>query len=127
MKAFTIQQGSKTIGIRHNEHHYVVGFASAVMARRVQYQLHPDPVITFFRNDESTIFIPKFCGSAMDPMNDGGYHLGQQDYNKFITFPFTKSVGVILPYHLIEESEEEFIFRCHVLDPFYSRYFAPQE
>lgn len=136
---YTIQQKNKTIGMSHNERHYVVGFKSSKLARKVQYALHPEPKLILVRgtdidlskdlqnkgiNDlslivdtEATLFMPKFKGSSEDPLNDGGYHLHNVLYKDFVTYPFTKMIGVIMPYDLLEENEEEFVFRSHVIEP----------
>jgi hypothetical protein len=136
---FTIQRGNKTVGLMHKNHHFVIGFKSVTHARQVQYHLHPDPTLTLVRGDEidlrshlekkgikqmsliidtkATLFLPKFKGTSTDPMNDGGYHLNNILYNDFVTYPVTKMVGIIMPYDLVEETAEEFMFRSHLIEP----------
>jgi hypothetical protein len=135
-KIYTINRGSKSIGFQHKQNHYVVGFKSVQLARNVQYWLHPEPSITIVRSDDidlssrleepdmkfiidpnATLFIPKYHGNPDDPMNDGGYHLGIDNLDKFILYPISKMLGIALPYRIIEENEDEFVCKCHVVEP----------
>lgn len=141
---YTVKQGNKTVGLSQNNKYYIIGFENPVLARKVQYNLQPNPEITLLRgkninlastlNDfglkntdlfldiEATLFIPKFKGSVQDPMNDGGYHLGADNYNEFIVYPFTKSIGLVLPFKLDDEDEDEFMFRAHVIEPTFNSF-----
>lgn len=135
---FTINHKSRTVGLQHKDSHFVVGFKSVRMARKVMYQLHPEPTLMVVRGDEidlttriqakgvdmnlvidssAALFIPKFEGSSSDPMNDGGYHLHNVSEVEFMTYPFTKMLGIILPYELIDENDKEFIFRTQLIKP----------
>jgi len=141
---FTIKQGNKTVGLSHKEKHYVIGFENVIMARRVQYSMHPEDNITLMRGDginlsnhleqiriqktslildvEATIFVPKYKGSACNPLGDGSFHLGIEKYDEFVTYPFTKSLGIILPHKILHEDDEEFTIQSHVIEPTFNSF-----
>lgn len=136
---YTIKQGNKTVSLTHKEKHYIIGFESVVHARKVQYSMHPMPEMVLLRNNNidvrpslnaiglkntslvldigATLFIPKHKGDPLHPINDGCFHLGFEKYNEFITYPLTKSLGIVMPYELKDEDEHEFMFRSHVIEP----------
>jgi hypothetical protein len=140
---YTIKQGSKTVGLSHRDKHYIIGFDNLATAKKVQYTMHPQPEITLLRggginigphlkqlglNNTSlvldiggTLFIPKYKGSP-SPMNDGAYHLGLDKYDEFITYPLTKSIGIVLPYDLTQEDEDEYMFKAHVIEPTFNAF-----
>jgi hypothetical protein len=106
-----------------------MGFTKPVMARQVHYNLHPEPQFTLVRGDPikhedivfdttSTLFVPKCKGDFLDPMNDAGFHLSQMKTDEFYVLP-AKGVGIIVPYNLIEDSPDEFMFKAHVIDPMF--------
>ena len=135
---FTLKQGNKTLSMVQNQRHYVIGFKNALTARKVQYSMHPEPKLTLIRDTDiylkddfdahgydlsltidvkATLFIPKCVGSTLHPMNDGGFHMQQYNDNEFLLLPVEKQLGLILPYELQEENEDEFIFKTCVIDP----------
>lgn len=141
---FTIQQKNKTVGMRHKDNHYIIGFNNVTQARKVQYAMHPEPRLILTRGDgldigsvleslkpkgsnavsividtEATLFIPKFKGESTSPMNDGSFHMNTVPYDDFIAYPFTKMLGVIIPYDLVYEDDNEFTFRSQVIEPFF--------
>jgi hypothetical protein len=137
-RIFTIKQGNKTLSLPHRNSNYVIGFKTAITARKVYYSLDPNPKFTLVRDQDiflseelnekgydinlsidvgATLFIPKCKGSILEPLNDGGYHLNQIPEKEFISYPLDNRLGIIMPYELIEESIEEFIFKACVVDP----------
>jgi hypothetical protein len=50
-------------------------------------------------------------------MNDGGFHLHQYSEDEFMRLPIEKQLGIIVPYDLQEESDEEFMFKAYVVEP----------
>ena len=129
---YTLQQKDRTLSILHKKRNYVIGFKNVIMARKVHYFMHPEPKLLLLCNDylekdvdnvkihidpKGTLFIPKMNGSFLDPMNDGNFHMAHHKEAEFLSFPFVKNLGIIMPYDLIEESEDEFIFRSVVVDP----------
>lgn len=42
-KMYVLRQGSKSLSVTHGESPYVIGFKCSTMARKVHYNLHPDP------------------------------------------------------------------------------------
>ena len=141
----TINQKSQSIGICINKKNFVVGFDNIKIARRVQYCMHPEPKLSLVRGEDidmsdkftengingvsltldvkSTLFIPKYKGSPADPMNDGGFHIQNHKQIEFMAYPLTKMIGIIIPYHLLDEDENEFMFRAHLIEPFFDKRF----
>jgi hypothetical protein len=134
---YTIRQKNKTVSVEHNQRHYVLGFKNAMLARKVHYNLHPQPKFILIRDDNpidlkphldidvalnlevaSTLFIPKFTkGSIWDPMNDGMFHLHQIHEVEFFSLPLAKNLGIIVPYKLEDETSDDFMFKVYMLDP----------
>jgi hypothetical protein len=140
-KIHTIRKGNKTVSVGQQGSEYVIGFRSPVFARTVLHNMHPEPRILLLRDvdndlgpelssagllDEdmtlnldvsATLYIPKFMGNPMDPMNDGCFHVHQYSEEEFLTFPFYKNLGTAMPYQLLDETREEFVFKTLVMDP----------
>lgn len=128
---YTIKQGSKTVGFRYDKRHFIIGFNNPIVARKVQYGLHPEPKFTLvpdtkidlspdvdlLLDTKATLFIPKFEGSPSDPMNDGMFHLNKMSSVDFLSLPLISNVGVIMPYRLEEESSFEFIYKAQIIEP----------
>lgn len=149
-KGYTIKRQSQTLGLaeRHGERlrHYIVGFKSVVMARKVQYNIHPEPILRLERQSAiditssinacllevglntvpsvtidvlSRLYVPKMMhtGGAVEPLNDGGFHLDEQPYDDMFMLPFSKNIGIVLPYELEYENQRELVLLCQVIDP----------
>lgn len=54
---FVIRQGVKWIGLRNADRAYVVGFHSAVVARHVQYNMHPEREPTLRRSHDGIVVV----------------------------------------------------------------------
>lgn len=136
MLTYTLQQGNKTVGFNYKNEHFIIGFQKAVLARKVHYNMDPNPKFQILPDDpqrfyktslgktyeitmdtKCTLFIPKFNGSFLDPLNDGCYHLNSTKERDFYTYPFNKNLGIILPYNLIDETPDEFIFKSYMIYP----------
>lgn len=139
-KIYTICRGNKTVSMVHRNNHYVFGFRKATEARRVLHNLHPEPKFDLLRESDidltkdlassgihdlslnldvaATLFVPKFRGSPMDPLNDGAYHMDQHVEDDFLMFPVTKNLGIVMAHHLLDETKDEFVYRVLVLDAF---------
>ena len=119
---YTIKQKSKTLGLCHDDKHYVVGFRNVITARSVQYFLHPDAKLSVWKlpmqDPNGMLFIPKYSGAAFDPMNDGCFHMEQLSSEEFLKYP-SKMVGIIVPLDLVDEDEEQFVFDSFMVDPFF--------
>lgn len=129
---YLLKRGSKTLSMKYNDRHYIVGFKTVLMARKVHYSMHPEPKLVMVRDDNvthgitnininldvnATLFIPKCKGNVLDPMNDGSFHLSKVSYDNFLLYPFANNIGIIMPYNLEDENEFEFMFKAHVIDP----------
>jgi hypothetical protein len=133
MNAYTIKRGNRTISYFNNNKHYIIGFKKSSIARKVIYNIHPEPEIVLFQSEnielvttedmkiafdtQALLFIPKCKGSVLEPLNDGGFHLGIIKYDEFIQYPFTKGLGIIIPYDLIHEDKNEFQFNSQIIHP----------
>lgn len=128
---YTICRGNKIISVRSNNKDYIIGFNKVIIAKKIQYNIHPEPKIILLRSNiqkikegdltlsidnDATLFIEKHNGCALNPMNDGGYHINTVNINEFMLYPYSKNIGVVLPFNLIDESECEFIFKSIVVD-----------
>ena len=122
---YTIKQKNKSLGLCHEDKHYVVGFKNVITARSVQYFLHPEAKLSMEKNPlqapNGLLFIPKHIGSPSDPMNDGGFHMEQLSFEEFIGYP-SHMVGIVMPVGLMEEDEQKFIFESYIVDPFFDPY-----
>jgi hypothetical protein len=123
-----IKQKNKTLGLTHNNRHYIIGFPKLNLARKVHYNIHPEPNLTLIRGDmiihediefdtSSTLFIPKCKGSIWEPMNDGCFHLSHMKKDEFYILPGKNRIGIIIPYNLEEETEDQFMFKVSVVNP----------
>jgi hypothetical protein len=135
---YTLRRGNKTVSLLHFNRHYVIGFKNLTMMRKVHYSIDPEPNILIMRETNidlhkdlhnkgydlnltldvsATLFIPKCRGSTLEPMNDGGFHIHEYKENDFLELPIKKNLGVVLPYHLECEDDDEFVFKACVIDP----------
>jgi hypothetical protein len=147
MKIHVLKQGNKSLSLTYNQRHYVIGFQSTAMARKVHYNLHPDPesrmrierrehvdvtrdvknglreLDVLFSAESVTIdtrallYMPKATNGSILVENDAGIHLSTMDYSDFIMYPFENNIGVIMPYDLLYETPFEFTFTSQVIDP----------
>lgn len=129
---YTICRGNKTVGTKSDNKDYIIGYKKVIFARKVQYNIHPEPKIILLKSNmtfveknnikvhidnDASLFVQKHRGNYYNPLNDGCYHMKIEKLDEFMLFPFTKSIGIILPYNLIDETDDEFIFKCIVLSP----------
>lgn len=137
---YTIAKDYKTVGFYHKKKPYILGFRNAHIARNIMYRMHPEPLFSLITNQptlvedeghnvellidsEATLFIPKSEYNLFTLPEHNLYYVNRVNYEEFVMYPYTKNLGVILPYVLIDESEEEFIYRSHVIDPMDASYF----
>ncbi len=150
-KGFLIKHKNKTLGLTEYHanrlHQYVIGFKSPILARKIHYNMDPEPILRLERNDRinitqeinillnglgiadvdnevyidvmSMLYIPKMAnaGSILDPMNDGGFHLEEENLEDLYMMPFEKNIGMILPYDLVMEDQKQMVLACQVIDP----------
>lgn len=129
----TIQQYNKTVGFYHQRRPYVIGFRNGHIARNVMYKMEPNPIFTLLKqnptpvihedtslelviDNEATLFIPK--NKDLEIKTDD-LHITPIEFDDFITYPYTLNVGIVIPYVLVSEDEEEFVYRSHVIDPMF--------
>jgi hypothetical protein len=68
---------------------------------------------------KATLFIPKNQHRCMDTIYDGMYTMNTIDTSDFLKLPLsaTHPGGIIMPYELLDETEEEYMFQSYVIDP----------
>ena len=125
------------IGLAYAKKKYVMGFGTANMARKVQYDMKM-PVSTALsflpglepvrlRHDHSkvlvldkdaTLFIgKKDLKTRTDNVMDGGIVLDRMEETDFLNLPFSGVFGILMPTKLLDETNEDFTFRCITIDP----------
>jgi len=128
MKLYTIQRNSTIISVNSSNIKYFIGYKNILFARKVLYNLHPEyneniyllkdqnkiikknDIIINYENN-ATLFIPKYIGSYNDPMNDGGFHINYTPLNII-----NEKCGLIIPFKLLDENENELIFKVHLIN-----------
>lgn len=134
---YALRKGNETLGFTiPNSSTYVLGFNSVKLARKVQYNMQPFPKFVLKRGKQQLVYnetfdaeikvetdtkliIPKFKGSYLHPLNDGCFHMESISYEKFLTLPYIKLVGIVIPNQLEAEDDDSFHFNCVMLDPVY--------
>lgn len=133
---YMINCKNKSVGITSMNKHYVIGFKNASIARNVMYSMHPEKKPYMLANEpnlftdektkaelmidnKATLFIPKY--NSADPastyLQETGYYIHTVKYEDFVVYPVTHALGVIIPYVLLNEELDEFMYRSHVIDP----------
>jgi len=115
---YLLNRGAKSIGFRKKNKSYVIGFTNVIFARQIQYNLHPEPEFDLLELSKykGTLFVPKHQGDPLHPMNDGGYHMSKIQRHEFYGLP-NKGLGIIVPYEIVSEDDNEYVLRSHVFDP----------
>lgn len=129
---FLIQRKHQPLNIITNGRDYHVAFDKAVVARSVMHAIPPYPQLELMRGEpinickdevalnmevDATLFIKKCKHNTMHPMHDGGYHLQTvKDVDYFDRILQDDTCAMIIPYRLMCEDEEEFVFRCQIIE-----------
>lgn len=107
-----------------------IAFDKAVTARNVMHCMHPSMEVLLTRGDQikvtksdltvnmevdAFVFIKKHDSNPHHPMSDGGFHLETWNNEQVFKAVFEENHGMIIPYNLVTEDQEEFVFRCQVL------------
>jgi len=127
---FIIKNNKTSIGLTSKGSQYVVGFKHASIAKHVSNHIdinnnmlilkhspikmyEPTTKTELVIDNKATLFIPKLKNKEK---LTNKLVVTEVDYNDFVIFPVTKSIGIIIPYIMLED-EQEFIYRSHVIDP----------
>lgn len=139
-KVYVICKRSDHLCVYHKRQNYLIAFQNITHARKVQYTINIEPQIMLLRDTNidlhqdmlkrgydvrlnldvnSTLFIPKNKEASVDCIDDGLFTMHPMTENDFYGFPmqYPKARGIVVPYFLIDETDDEFMFRCHVVDP----------
>lgn len=152
IKSYQLKRKNQSLGLSEHSadervRHYIVGFKSVMLARKVHYTMHPDPILRLERGmpinittDVNTqldslgiqqtggtvtidvlskLFIPKmqFSGGVVYPPNDGGFHLHEGDMADLFMLPFENNIGIILPYDMDYEDAHNIVLSCQLVEP----------
>ena len=137
-KLYTLQKGQRTLSVWHKRKEYLVAFNKVAHARNVQYSIHMEPKMILLRDtnidlhgdfiDEgydmhlildvhSTLFIPKNRQRCVDSIMDGCITMTHVNESEFLQVPLRSNNGIIVPYALVDETDDEFMFKSYVIDP----------
>jgi len=127
---------SAPIGLAYSGKKYLIGFASPVHARKVQYTIkmpfqnhismlpgvEPLRIKLYNRmlvcDKEATLFVHKNnVRRVVDNVLDQGMCLEKMDEEEFMLLPFHGVYGVMLPTKVIDETDDDITFRCVTIDP----------
>lgn len=131
---YTLRHNSAAIGCIHKKTNFIVGFKSLNLARKIHYNLqcpdhgmHMMEGIRRLHNNElniefdveATLFLPKSRNdrATLNAIDDLGIYLDTMDITQFYNIPFKTMTGLIIPLLILDETEEEFVIRSHVLYP----------
>ena len=127
---YVLKQGVKTVGFQSNDKPYVIGFPTSRMARKVHYNLPPEPKFDLIRCNterieqgitfdmESSLFVPKIKRGSnwFDPINECGIYMEEVNTDEFYMYPF-KGIGIVIPFAEDEDDNEMIMSKAHVVDP----------
>lgn len=120
---------------------YTVGYRSKQLAQTLlqkmehppKYMLLPDNPVELYDpssdtrliiDSNATFFIPK--AKAAKALKEKGGDIGdledlftieRVDYHDFLLYPVTHGTGIVMPFFLVTEDEDEYVYRAHVIDP----------
>lgn len=118
---YTVKVKSKTVGFSHKDRSYVIGFRKINVARKVMYDMDPEPNILLHRKDtqivqdivfdaRATLLIPK------KKYPDNMFYIATMHQIDFYGLP-TKGIGIVIPHELVFEDDSLFEFSTHVVEP----------
>lgn len=124
--------------------HYVIGFQNLMLARKVQYNMTPEPCFRLYRRNwenvtdevnagleslgssqidgsvvldtQALLHVPLKDASLPDAMNEGMFHLETVSFEDFLMYPFDKNVGIIMPYNIEKEDGVEIVITSNVVE-----------
>ena len=134
---YVIRQGNKSVGIRDNDHSFVIGFRTSTAARHAQYTMHPERTPMLLRNQQYEVSVDRiqdidkkqsfmFDPAALvriDKCNpeteacDGGFYLDTVTAADFISMPFRQQVGIIMPSRIKNETNAYIEYVCDLVEP----------
>lgn len=139
-KVYVIHKRQNQLSVWHKRQEYLIAFNNITHARKVQYTINIEPRMILLRDTNidihkdllqagydvhlnldvnSTLFIPKNKQPSLDCIDDGLFTLHQMSEHQFYGLPMQRhgARGIVIPYTLIDETDDEYMFRCNVVDP----------
>lgn len=137
-----LRQKSGFLGYSKEARSYIIGFDSKKYAKAVCKTVSKSPLILLSRHDvddisdQVNIGAKAFGVDSMDVTDltidteaqltitksqerllEEFYKLEDMDAGDFLCMPFERDLGVIMPYKLINETVNEYVFLSQVIDP----------
>lgn len=135
-KLFTISHKNSILGFNHKSRYYIVGFQKQEHLKLVKKTLSLKTMnnINILRNNTSDISddVNKVLDTELfDLTIDVHAHLIFPKYNEdvirteidtidfqdFLMLPFSKNIGVTIPFEIIEDNGHNIIFESQIVDP----------
>lgn len=93
---------------------YAVAFKSAKVANKVGRQLHVYPQLSCRRISDRTarLTIDKNVGDHCTLCE-----VYSVNFQEFLMYPFDKCLGIVLPFKLLEETRQQYVFLSWIVDP----------
>jgi hypothetical protein len=139
---FVIKQGVKWIGMRERDRSYVVSFRSAITARYIQYNMHPELEPSLRRSkaqpaevqnsqakhssDDPRSHISGTQGTVLflkpapviDPaLADGSMHIATLGETQLMALPSDRGVGLFIADEIIDEDDATVELLGTIIDP----------
>ena len=140
-EVYSVRQGNKTLSVAFQDRLYACGFTSRLQCAKVKHNVLPEPKVVLMPGERaqlkaerlqqigldidqpldvdvhSSLFVPKFNGDPMNPLNNGGYHIHTSKTEEFMMYPIRKGLGIVLAYEMLVEDNHEMVLRCVVIHP----------
>jgi hypothetical protein len=102
------------LGVRNAERMYAVAFKSAKVANRVGRRLDMYPQLRFKRISDRTARLTIDKNSGNDCAVCDVHNV---NFQEFLMYPFDKCLGIVLPFKLLEETRQQYVFLSWIVDP----------
>lgn len=142
---YTLKNASGFLGLQHRTQPYLIGFHKRAHAYLVRDHVQQDPSISLIRHViedvtddviqglkaqglersfyeqlcdvsidlEASLIIPKKNTSQVSPILE----ISEIFNDEFMMLPFTKGIGIAMPFDLEKEDDDKFVFIARVVDP----------
>jgi hypothetical protein len=116
--------------------HYVIGFKTGQLARKIMYAMEDRPSVRLYRSMFHTpvsasgngsrvsldvaaaVHISKACPpKEFHPHSEFDLcHVHSVNMDDFLRYPFHRNIGIILSYAVLDETDQEVVLRSHVIE-----------
>lgn len=102
------------LGVRNANKMYAVAFKSAKVANKVGRRLDVFPQLSFNRISDRTVRLTIDKSSGDHCALCEVYSV---NFQEFLMYPFDKCLGIVLPFKLLEETRQKYVFLSWIVDP----------